>query len=126
MISGKDGIYYVLKSDGNVYKYVIGKTAENTPEVILSIELFLDKNNYGGEILNFNYVENSSKTFVKTKDKYYKLYKVNKKKCEKYDDVECKYKIKKDKSLTENYDKIFAYNGDNLITSYKKKFTSSE
>ena len=52
--------------------------------------------------------------------------KTNEEECTKYADVECKYKMQKDETLTKYYKeepKILYYGPSILITTYQKEFT---
>lgn len=122
-IDESNGIYYVLNTDGNVYRYVVSRANYDSPYSITSKTIQYGEENYG-KIVDFNY-DNSTKekTYVKTEDTVYRMQIVNKKECDKYADVECKYKFMKDETLTKYYkDKILYYGPTILITTYGRSF----
>lgn len=121
-VNQSTGSYYVLKEDGNVYNYVVTRVNYNSPYTIVSKDVIYNKDDFGGEIIDFYEASNSLATFVKTKSEIYKMQITNEEECSKYADVSCKYKLKKDKTLTKHYDYIMAYNGSTLITTYGKTF----
>ena len=73
----------------------------------------------------FNEAGEHPSTFIKTSNAIYRMQATNKEKCSKYADVVCKYKLKKDATLTEYNDKLLAYNGSLLITDYGRVFSVS-
>ncbi len=120
-----NGSYYVLKNDGNIYNYNISNN-ENNNYTILSSSIVYDKNNYGGSnIIDFNYAGKSLNTFFKTEDKVYRMYNTNRDSCNKFADVPCEFELKNDEIFTTYKDKILAYNGSMLITTYGNEFTVS-
>ena len=115
-INSNSGIYYVLRSDGNIYEYSI--INNNNTYFINSISLVYSKDTYGSKIIDFNYNGSSSTTFIKTQLSYYRMKVINSKECYNYADIACQYEMVLDQELQNNYNKILAYNGSNLITSY--------
>lgn len=115
--------YYVLKTDGNVYNYILAKDAGKVS--IVSSAVVYSKSNYDGEIIDFNYVAKSTNTFIKTDKKIFRLLPTNREECSKYVDVACEYKIKLDEGLTEHYNKILGFSGNFLITTYGKEFSAT-
>lgn len=125
-VSSNEGIYYVLKTDGNVYKYVISKASFDSLPAITSISIAYDKNDYGDGIVDYNYGgDQSLSTFVRTNSKLYRVRSTNLEECSKYVDVECKYKMKEDPIFEEYKDVIIAFNGNTLITNYSRMFSVS-
>lgn len=121
-VNSNDGVYYVLKNDGNVYNYTVTKTDRYTPPTISSTALMYNKSDYGSDIVDFNYAGNSGATFVRTDKKAYKMSATNSKECSKYVDVECDYKLEEFSSFSEYRDYIVAYNGSTVITNYGRTF----
>lgn len=119
------GSYYILKSDGNVYNYVISKATSEAPFTIVSTSIVYNKNNYGGQIIDFNEAGDSQTTYVRTSNEIYRMQVTNEEDCGKYADITCEYSMSKDETLTEYNDKILAYDGSTLITTYLKQFTAS-
>lgn len=124
-VDSNAGVYYTLKSDGNVYKIVVGNSGYNTPFVVNSVGIAYDKNDYGSsKIVDFYYGgEQSISTFIRTENRLYRVMVENKEECTKYADVSCKFKMKEDTVYEQYKDSIIAYNGSVLITNYKKTFT---
>ena len=120
-----NGIYYVLKSDGNVYGITISNQDRNIGPMIVSTVIVYSKNDFLGDIIDFNYSGNSSATFVKTIDRFFKMVATNKEDCTKYADIVCTYEMVESSTLEENKDYILAYNGHTLITTYKKIFSAA-
>ena len=119
------GSYYVLLDDGNIYNYIITRSDYNSPYVIVSKDIVYDANNYESKIIDFNYSSSDkSKTYIRTGNEIYRMQATNKKKCEKYVDIKCKYKMKKDEVLTKYYleNKILYYGPSILITTYGRVF----
>lgn len=117
----EDSTYYVLKDDGNIYKYVL--LQNNQGVELVSSEKVYSTESYGSMILDFNYSgENSPSTFIRTENEYYRVVITNEEKCSKYVDIACQYDFQKDDKLTKHYDKIIAFNGKKLITDYFKIF----
>ena len=125
IVSGNSssGEYYALKSNGNIYKYIITRDNSTRVETITSTTLVFDKKDYGGsKIIDFNYAGESLNTFIKTSDKVYRMKVSNAEKCNKYADITCKYKLMEDELFLEYGDRIIFFNGKYLITDYGKKF----
>ncbi len=116
-------LYYVLKSDGNIYNYVVEK-GDGTAK-ILSTSIAYGKSSYGGNIVDFNYAGKSTSTFVRTADKIFRMLPTNREQCSKYADVVCDYQMQLDNGLSNHMDHILGYNGSLLITTYGKEFTAS-
>lgn len=117
-----DSTYYVLKEDGDVYRYVLGRNNSNGVYLVSSSKMYTH-DNYGSEILDFNYAgEKSEATFIRTEDSIYRNTALNRDMCLKYVDIDCEYEFLKDEILTEHYEHIMAYNGSMLITNYLKVF----
>ncbi len=119
-VNSKGGIYYVLKNDGNIYQYNI--YMENNEWLLDTTELAYSYSEFGSKIIDFNYNGSNSTTYIKTETSYYRMMVTNQEKCSKYADVACDYKLKLDEGLKGTYDKILAYNGSTLITTYGKIF----
>ena len=120
------GSYYVLLDDGNIYNYVIKRGDYNSPYTIVSKDIIYDANLYEGKIVDVNYsVSNQNRIYIRTSNEIYRMLAVNYKKCNKYADIECKYKMKKDEVLTKYYlgNKILYFGPDMLITTYGKVFS---
>lgn len=126
-VNSKTGEFYVLKSDGNIYQYLITNSTVNNNKVYLtdSINLLYSASDYGAKILDFNYSGSSISTFVKTEKAYYRMRVTNSKECSKYADVACKYEMTEDADLTKVMDKVLAFNGSTLITTYGKIFNAT-
>ncbi|MBQ3297503.1 MAG: hypothetical protein IJG97_01720 [Bacilli bacterium] len=116
------GEYYLLKTDGNVYSYVITKKDYNSAPVVTSVSTVYNKNDFDSKIIDFNYAGNSLATFIKTENKVYRMRITNSSECKKYADIECKYKMEEDSLFEEYKDRIIVYNGSSLITDYKQVF----
>lgn len=120
------GIYYILKTDGNVYSYTITRADYSSPLRIISKTIVYDKGDYGSSIIDFNYKGESTSTYIKTEDSIYRMKITNYEKCSKYADVNCIYRIEKDDVLNKYKDRIIVFNGNTLITDYKQVFTIEE
>ena len=123
-IDSSNGIYYVLKSDGNIYNYIVSHN-NNDKYNVSSVSTIYNKNDFGGNIVNFNYEGNSSTTYIRTNDKLYRMYVDNSDECSKYVDIECKYSMKGSDSFSKYKDYYFAYNGNTLVTTYGRVFNAS-
>ena len=123
--NSSNGTYYILKTDGNVYENVIMTKERNRPPEIVSSKTVFDVSEFGSEIIDFNYVGNSSATYVRTEDKIFRMLITNKDKCSKYADVNCNYQMQEDTQLGEYLDKIIAFNGSTIITDYNQIFNLS-
>ena len=118
-----NGIFYVLKSDGNVYGITITKANSNAAPSIVGSNIVYNSTDYGGTIVDFNYNGDSGSTFVRTDLKVYRMKAINVEECSKFADVACSYQMMESTVFEENRDYIVAYNGSTVITSYKKVFT---
>ena len=119
------GSYYVLMDDGNVYNYVITRGNYNSPYSIVSNEIVYNANDYESKIIDFSYNNsNKERIYIKTSNEIYRMQVTNKEKCNKFVDVVCEYKMKKDDVLTKYYlnNKILYYGPGILITSYGRVF----
>lgn len=119
------GIYYVLKSDGNIYSYTINRANYNSPLKVTTISIKYDGSDYGGKIIDFNYAGDSNNTFIRTDSKIYRMKAINYDRCSKYADVDCVYSLKEDEVLEKYKDKIIVFNGNVLITDYHQVFVVS-
>lgn len=116
------GIYFILKTDGNVYSYQITKADYNSPPVVSTVSVVYDKLAYDSNIIDFNYAGNSLITFIKTENKVYRMRITNAGECGKYADVSCKFSMEEDPLFVDKKDHIISYNGKVLITDYKQVF----
>lgn len=120
-----NGIYYVLKTDGNVYGYTLGGTDRNSTPYIAGTTLVYSKDDFGGNIVDFNYAGESNSTFVRTEYSAFRMVATNYEACTQYADEACNYEMVEIESFSKYGDNIFAYNGSTLITTYGKIFTAS-
>ena len=120
---GSAGLYYTLRSDGNVYGSIVTSPDRNTPPKLLSTQVVYDQIDYEGHIVDFNYAGNSLNTFVLTTDKLFRMKITNGLDCTKYADLGCQYEMTEDPIYEQYKDRIIAYNGAVLITDYKQMFT---
>lgn len=116
-------IYYVLKSDGNVYGYTLTKGDRNTPPTVAGTTIVYNQSDYGGPIIDFGYFGDSTSTFVRTEDRVFHLVMDNAEECTKYADIKCTYHMEEDPVFNEQAEYILAFNGSTLITTYNKVFT---
>jgi hypothetical protein len=117
------GLYYVLKSDGNIYGIIISQVDRNSLPVVTSTSIVFDLNDYGSsKIIDFNYAGDSLNTYVKTENKVYRMRITNSDTCSKYADVACEYSLQEDELFEEYKDSIISYNGSMLITTYGQEF----
>lgn len=116
------GHYYVLKKDGNVYNYIVSKNNESAS--ITGNSVVYSKSNYGGSIIDFNYVGKTLGTFIRTNTEIFRMLAVNREECSKYADISCIYEMRLDTQLTEHQDKILGFSGTYLITDYGKQFNA--
>lgn len=120
------GIYYLLKTDGNVYSYKVTKNNYSSPLRVVTVSIVYDKADYNSKIIDFNYEgEESSSTYVRTEKTVYRNKPTNYDSCTKYADVACKYDMVEEDIFEKYSDRIIAYNGNILIVDYKQIFTSS-
>lgn len=125
-IDSGTGLYYVLKTDGNVYSYTITRPDYNSSYTITDTKVIYSKEAYKGNIIDFNYDKSSkSKNYLITDNNYYRMKATNQKECSKYADVECNYKLQEDTVLNENKNRLLYFGSSMLITDYLKIFTLS-
>lgn len=122
-VDQENGHYYVLKTDGNVYNFVVSKN--NGVASLVSSSIVYSKSNYGDNIIDFNYAGKSKTTFIKTSKQIFRMLATNEEECSKYVDVECQYEMMLDEGLTEHYDKILGFNGSFLLTTYGRQFNAA-
>lgn len=116
------GIYYLLKRDGNVYKYVISKSDYNQPPTLVDSPIVYSKGTYG-VILDFNYSLSSiGGNFIRSNTAIHRNIATNYEQCSKYADVQCHYEMRQDIDLYQYMDKIIVYNGSTIITTYGAVF----
>ena len=118
-----NGIYYVLKTDGNVYGYTVSQNDRSEPPSIGGTSIVYSKEDYGGEIIDFNFAGDSPTTFVRTTSKVYRLSATNSKECSQYADVKCNYEMIEEPVFEKRKSSILAYNGSIILTDYQKIFT---
>lgn len=122
-VDATNGYYYVLKDDGNVYNIVIRK--ENNKANKVSTSIVYSKTAYGGDIIDFNHMGQSTATYVKTQTQIFRMVPQNKEECNKYADVTCEYKMGLDANLSKQYGKILGFSGNFIITDYGKQFSAA-
>lgn len=118
-----NGLFYVLKSDGNVYGVTISKANYNSPPAIAGSSVVYSGADYGGNIVDFGYSGESGATFVRTDLKVFRMKATNHDECSKFADVQCTYQMMESPVFEEYRDYIIAYNGSVVLTNYKKVFT---
>ena len=118
------GLYYVLKSSGDVFGITISKADRNSPPAIVSTTTVFNKVEYGAFIEDFNYAGNSSATYVKTSNSLFRMKASNEKECTKYADVPCQYTMLESEEYLNYKDKVVAFNGSTLITDYSQVFAA--
>ena len=118
------GLYYVLKSTGDVYGITITKADHNSPPMITGTTTVYNKVDFGAFIEDFNYAGNSSATYVKTAASLFRMRATNEKDCSKYADVPCQYTMTESEEYLNYRDRVVAYNGSTLITDYRMIFTA--
>ena len=116
------GIFFVLKTDGNIYSYRIMAADRYSPPQLVSVQVVFDKTKYGGPIVDFNYAGASLSTFVRTDEKLVRMKVTNSKECSKFADVGCEFDMKEDPMYEKYKDRIITFNGVYLITDYKQIF----
>lgn len=122
--ANSNGVYYVLKTDGNVYAITIDSRSKELK--LVSTQVAYDKASFGGaDIIDFNYVDGKLGTYVKTRNKVYRMKQTNHDECTKYADIECNYIMEEDSIFEKYNDRILIFNGMTLITDYKKVFTAT-
>lgn len=118
-VDSSKGIYYALKTDGNVYQVVYDRNAKK----VLGIAPVYSRSKYGfDKIEDFNYAGENSATYIRSANNIIRMVKINKDVCEKYAGIDCEYEFKLDNELMQYKDYIIAFNGTNIITSYGKVF----
>ncbi len=118
-----NGIYYVLKNDGNVYGLTITQPDRNAAPRITGSVIVYNSADYGGRIIDFGYYGDSGSTFVRTDAKVFRMKAQNVEECSKYADIACHYEMMEAPAFEENREYILAYNGSTIITTYKTVFT---
>ncbi len=117
------GSYLVLKTDGNVYKYIVSRSQDNKNYVVISTNIMYSKDQFGDYIVDFSYKGNNLGTFIKTDSSVYRMKISNYEECNKYADVSCTYEMMEDQIFVDYRDKILAFNGSTLITTYGRIFS---
>ena len=118
------GLYYVLKSTGDVYGITITKADHNSPPAITGTTTVYNKVDFGAFIEDFNYAGNSAATYVKTSTSLFRMKASNEKECSKYADIKCNYTMSESEEYVNYRDRVVAYNGSTLITDYRMVFTA--
>lgn len=121
-VDASNGYYYILKDDGNVYNTVILKNNGNVTKASSSI--VYGKSAYGGDIIDFNHMGQSTATYVRTETQIFRMAPQNKEECTKYADVTCEYKMSLDENLTKQHERILGFSGNFIITDYGKQFSA--
>lgn len=121
-VDKNSGIYYLLKTDGNIYKYVLSRADTKSPYKIDLKEVLYSSGTYGF-ITDFNFSYNSIMTnYIMTDTSLYRMKVVNLEACNSFADVTCKYEMGNDVGLLEYKKYISGFNGSMLITNYGKVF----
>ena len=119
---GNNGIYYVLKTDGNVYGVTISKgDRESAPSIVGSVVVY-NSVDYGA-ITDFAYYGNNAATYVRAGNKVFRMKASNYDECSKYADIPCNYSMTESPVFEQYADYILVYNGSMVITTYKKTFS---
>lgn len=118
------GLYYVLKSSGDVYAITVSKADRNSPAAIAGSTTVFNKVEYGAFIEDFHYAGNSSATYVKTAASLFRMKATNEKECSKYADIPCQYTMLESEEYATYRDRVVAFNGSTLITDYGQVFTA--
>ena len=118
-----NGIFYVLKNDGNVYGVTVVSANRNAPPTIAGSVIVYNSADYGGRIIDFNYNGDSGATFVRTDAKVFRMKSTNTDECSKFADIPCHYEMMEAPAFEENMEYITAYNGNTIITNYQKVFS---
>ena len=116
------GLYYILKTDGNIYGNIISTQDRNSPPLVTSTQIVYNKSDYGARIIDFNYAGDSLSTYVKTEEKIFRMRITNASKCQKYADIPCEFSMMEDPIFEQYKDRIIFFNGSTLITDYKMTF----
>ena len=117
------GLYYVLKTDGNIYGNEVISIDRNSPPQLVSTKIVYSKSDYGSRIVDFNYAGDSINTFLKTEETVYRMVVTNGDECKKYADIACTYEMKEEPIFSKYNDRIIVYNGSLLITDYQMTFS---
>ena len=121
-VNSSAGLYYVLKTDGNIFANVVISPDRNSLPKLISTKIVYSRDDYGAFIEDFNYAGDSLNTFIRTDDKLFRMKVKNSDKCTKYSDVSCIYEMEEDPIYVQYRDRIIAFNGNMLITNYKQIF----
>ena len=147
-IDDSAGIYYLLKRDGNIYKYVITKAYSNEPPTLKSSEIVFSKSVYGS-IVDFNYsITELGANYIVSKNenmetnglyplRFNRSIATNAAMCTKYQDIQCQYTMKFDEPLADPeqtgyyplslyQNEMIVYNGKMVITKYGKVFNLAQ
>ena len=120
-----NGVYYVLKNDGNVYAVTITKQNSNAAPTVSSTNIIYNQTDFGGRIVDFGFYGNNPATFVRTETQMFRMYATNHDQCSKFADVTCDYQMMEASSFAQYPEYILAYNGSTVITTYGKVFNVS-
>lgn len=120
------GLYYVLKSSGDVFGITISKADRNVPPAITGTTTVFNKVEFGAFIEDFNYAGNSSATYVKTSSSLFRMKATNESQCSKFADVPCQYTMSESEEYLNYKDRVVAFNGSTLITDYSQVFTAGK
>lgn len=118
------GLYYVLKSSGDVFGITVSKADRNSPPAITGTTTVFNKVEYGSTIEDFNYAGNSSATYVKTASSLFRMKASNEKECTKYADIACQYTMLESEEYINYKDRVVVFNGSTLITDYGQVFAA--
>ena len=121
-----NGLYYVLKTTGDVYGVSITKPDRNLPAQVSGTTIVYSKSKFGANIEDFHYAGNSSATYVKTTNSMFRMKASNYKECSKYADIQCEYVMQESEEYYKYKDRMVAYNGSTLITDYGLTFTAAK
>ena len=116
--------FYALKSDGNVYSIIYTKSNNNTYQKSSYSKVY-SSDNFGGEIVDFNYVGNAPGTYVRTKTEIFRMKAQNLDECSKYADVACKYVMERDNELSAHINRMLGFGGNYILTDYGKQFNAT-
>ena len=122
-VNSNTNSYYVLKTNGNIYNYVIKQDDDTKIYKLLTNNIAYRSSDFDGDVIDFKYYGESTSTYFRTNKSIYRMKYTNMKQCSKYVDIPCQYKLEKDESLTEYKDRILGFGGSVLITDYGKVFT---
>ena len=121
----KKNHYYVIKTDGKIYEYVISwyfdDDAMERVYVLDSAELFYSIDNEYIKYYEIEYEESDKFKYIVTDKGIYVPEAVNKE-CETYEDIKCEYKYVKEKYMNSIFkDVIYLGYADNSSYSYYSK-----